>query len=126
MFQAAIENAAKKIKSVFPSVVLYRSSFMPGGDGTTWKSNDPNAIVEFRNPVIKARKGRATDHRLPDQVIEASHFINLPIIAEIPTDWKTVSDSLNKQQPFVIGSPQSPVSRAVEALANGLVTQQRK
>jgi pilus assembly protein CpaE len=54
------------------------------------------------------------------------HALNLPIIAEIPTDWKTVSDSLNKQQPFVIGSPQSPVSRAVEALANGLITQQRK
>lgn len=54
------------------------------------------------------------------------HALNLPIIAEIPTDWKTVSDSMNKQQPFVISSPQSPISRAVEALAHGLVTQQRK
>src|SRR5882762_4443641 len=54
------------------------------------------------------------------------HALNLPIIAEIPTDWKTVSDSLNKQQPFVISSPQSAVSRAVEALANGVITQQRK
>jgi pilus assembly protein CpaE len=54
------------------------------------------------------------------------HALNLPIIAEIPTDWKTVSDSLNKQQPFVISSPQSAVSRAVEALAQGVVTQQRK
>jgi pilus assembly protein CpaE len=54
------------------------------------------------------------------------HALNLPIIAEIPTDWKTVSDSLNKQQPFVISSPQAPVSRAVEALAHGVVTQQRK
>ena len=54
------------------------------------------------------------------------HALNLPIIAEIPTDWKLVSESLNKQQPFVIGSPQAPVSRAVEALAHGLVTQQRK
>lgn len=54
------------------------------------------------------------------------HTLNLPIIGEIPTDWKTVSDSLNKQQPFVLSSPQAPVSRAVEALAHGLVTQQRK
>jgi len=54
------------------------------------------------------------------------HTLNLPIIAEIPTDWKTVSDSLNKQQPFVLSAPQSPVSRAVDALAHGLVTQQRK
>jgi pilus assembly protein CpaE len=54
------------------------------------------------------------------------HALNLPIIAEIPTDWKTVSDSLNKQQPFVISSPQSAVSRAVEALAQGVITQQRK
>jgi pilus assembly protein CpaE len=54
------------------------------------------------------------------------HALNLPIIAEIPTDWKTVADSLNKQQPFVISSPQSAVSRAVEALAQGVITQQRK
>jgi pilus assembly protein CpaE len=54
------------------------------------------------------------------------HALNLPIIAEIPTDWKTVSDSLNKQQPFVISTPQAPVSRAVEALAHGVITQQRK
>jgi MinD-like ATPase involved in chromosome partitioning or flagellar assembly len=54
------------------------------------------------------------------------HALNLPIIAEIPTDWKTVSESLNKQTPFVISTPQAPVSRAVEALAQGLVTQQRK
>src|SRR5881397_400806 len=37
------------------------------------------------------------------------HALNLPIIGEIPTDWKTVSDSLNKQQPFVISAPQSPI-----------------
>lgn len=54
------------------------------------------------------------------------HALNLPIIAEIPTDWKTVSDSLNKQQPFVLSTPQAPISRAVEGLAHGLVTQQRK
>lgn len=54
------------------------------------------------------------------------HALNLPIVAEIPTDWKTVSDSMNKQQPFVISTPQAPISRAMEALAHGLITQQRK
>jgi pilus assembly protein CpaE len=54
------------------------------------------------------------------------HALNLPIIAEIPTDSKTVSESLNKQQPFVITAPQSPVGRALEVLANGVITQQRK
>jgi pilus assembly protein CpaE len=54
------------------------------------------------------------------------HALNLPIIAEVPTDWKTVSDSLNKRQPFVISMPQLPISHAVETLAQGLVMQQRK
>ena len=54
------------------------------------------------------------------------HALNLPVVGEIPTDWKTVSESLNKQQPFVLASPTAPVSKAVESLANALVTQQRK
>ena len=54
------------------------------------------------------------------------HALNLPVIAEVPTDWKTVSDSLNKQQPFVVSAPQSAVSKAVETLATALVSQQRK
>jgi pilus assembly protein CpaE len=54
------------------------------------------------------------------------HALNLPVVAEIPTDWKIVSESLNKQQPFVISNPTSAVSRAVENLANTLVSQQRK
>lgn len=73
-------RVAKKIKAVFPDVILYRSSFMPGGDGITWKSNDRNAIVEFRDPVLNARRARATSHRLPDQLIGAQHMINLPIM----------------------------------------------
>ena len=73
-------RVARRIKAAHPGVVLYRSSFVPGGDGVTWKSNDPHALVEFRNPVINARKTRATSHRLPDQVIEADHVINLPIM----------------------------------------------
>ncbi len=73
-------RVAKKVKAVFPSVVLYRSSFMPDGNGVTWKSNDPHAIVKFRDPLIDRRKQRVTSHRLPDQVIAADHFISLPIM----------------------------------------------
>lgn len=54
------------------------------------------------------------------------HALNLPVIGEIPTDWKTVSESLNKQQPFVLANPTAPVSKALESLANALVSQQRK
>jgi pilus assembly protein CpaE len=54
------------------------------------------------------------------------HALNLPVIAEIPTDWKIVSDSLNKQTPFVISNPNSPISKSLENLANALVAQRRK
>jgi pilus assembly protein CpaE len=54
------------------------------------------------------------------------HALNLPVIAEIPTDWKTVSESLNKQNPFVLSNPTAPISKAVENLANALVAQRRK
>jgi pilus assembly protein CpaE len=54
------------------------------------------------------------------------HTLNLPVVAEIPTDWKLVQESLNKQQPFVLSSPNAPVSKAIDALANSLVQQQRR
>ncbi len=54
------------------------------------------------------------------------HALNLPVVGEIPTDWKIVSESLNKQNPFVMSNPTAPVSKAVEGLANSLVSQQRK
>ncbi len=54
------------------------------------------------------------------------HALNLPVIAEIPTDWKIVSESLNKQNPFVLANPTAPVSKALENLANALVAQKRK
>ena len=54
------------------------------------------------------------------------HALNLPVIGEIPTDWKTVSESLNKQQPFVLSSPSAPISKSIESLATALVSQQRK
>ena len=54
------------------------------------------------------------------------HALNLPVIAEVPTDWKIVSESMNKQNPFVIANPNAPVSRALDNLANALVAQRRK
>jgi pilus assembly protein CpaE len=54
------------------------------------------------------------------------HALNLPVVAEIPTDWNTVSESLNKQQPFVLAKQNTPIAKAMDAFANGLVTQQRK
>ena len=54
------------------------------------------------------------------------HALNLPVVAEIPTDWKLVSESNNKQTPFVLANASAPVSQAMAGLANTLVTQQRK
>ena len=77
-----------------------------------------------QKPILLVVNQSDTAGGMSKQAVE--HALNLPIIAEIPTDWKVVSESLNKQQPFVISTPQAPISRAVEALAHGLVTQQRK
>ncbi|HEV8669190.1 MAG TPA: P-loop NTPase [Candidatus Limnocylindria bacterium] len=94
-------------------------------------ANSRSAIDTFealgykgRKPILLVVNQADTAGGMSKTAVE--HALNLPIVAEIPTDWKTVSDSLNKQQPFVLASPQAPVSRAVEALAHGLVTQQRK
>ena len=54
------------------------------------------------------------------------HALNLPILGELPTDWKLVSESLNKQQPFAITSPNAPITKAIEHLTTGLVAQHRK
>ncbi|HEY8657108.1 MAG TPA: P-loop NTPase [Candidatus Limnocylindria bacterium] len=54
------------------------------------------------------------------------HALNLPVVAEIPTDWKLVSESNNKQTPFVLANASAPVSQAIASLATTLVTQQRK
>ena len=74
------DRLARKIQAAFPEVTIYRSSFLPDGNGITWASNDPRAVVEFRDPLIDRRKERVTSHRLPDQLIHAAHFINLPIM----------------------------------------------
>jgi hypothetical protein len=71
---------ARKIKAAFPEVTLYRSSYLPDGNGITWTSNDRHAIVEFRDPIIDRRKERVSSHRLPDQLIQAAHMINIPIM----------------------------------------------
>ena len=54
------------------------------------------------------------------------HALNLPVVGEIPSDWKLVSESNNKQTPFVLANANAPVSQAVANLANALVSQQRK
>jgi pilus assembly protein CpaE len=54
------------------------------------------------------------------------HALNLPVVGEIPSDWKLVSESNNKQMPFVLANANAPVSQAVANLANALVSQQRK
>jgi pilus assembly protein CpaE len=54
------------------------------------------------------------------------HTLNVPVVAEIPTDWKLVSEANNKHIPFVLVNPNAPISQAMNALATALVTQQRK
>ena len=51
--------------------------------------------------------------------------LELRVLAEIPSDWKTVSKSLNQKEPYVIAAPTAPVSRAIAALAAALIAQQR-
>ena len=54
------------------------------------------------------------------------HTLNLPVVGEIPTDWKLVSEANNKHTPFVLVNPNAPASQAMNALATAIVTQQRK
>ena len=54
------------------------------------------------------------------------HALNLPVVGEIPSDWKLVSESNNKQTPFVLANANAPVSQAIANLATALVSQQRK
>lgn len=73
-------RVARKIHAAFPGVVLYRSSLIPGGDGFTWKNNHRDAVVTLRDPALNNAAGGPADHRLPDQLILAHHFINLPVM----------------------------------------------
>ena len=54
------------------------------------------------------------------------HALNLPVLGEIPSDWKLISESNNKQNPFVLSNANAPASQAIAALASALVSQQRK
>jgi len=56
---------------------------------------------------------------------ELERTLELRVVAEIPSDWKTVSNSLNQKEPYVIAAPTAPVSRAIVALAAALIAQQR-
>ena len=59
------DRVAKKIHAPFPKVNIYRSSYLPDGNGITWISNDPHALVEFRDPIIDRRKERVTATACP-------------------------------------------------------------
>jgi len=54
------------------------------------------------------------------------HALGLPVIAEIPTDRKTVAESLTRQEPFTLTHADAPISRSIHALATALVAQQRR
>ncbi len=54
------------------------------------------------------------------------HVMGLPVIAEVPGDWKLVAESNNRHTPFVMVNPTAPVSKAIDGLATALVSQQRR
>lgn len=54
------------------------------------------------------------------------HAMGLPVIAEIPGDWKLVAESNNRHTPFVLVNPDAAVSKAIDRLATTLVSQQRR
>src|SRR6266508_648239 len=107
-------------------VILMVVTFMNATVANTRAAIDTFEALGYKGqkPILLVVNQSDTAGGMSKAAVE--HALNLPIIAEIPTDWKTVSDPINKQQPFVLSAPQSPVSRALDALARGLVTQQRK
>ena len=54
------------------------------------------------------------------------HTMGVPVIAELPSDWKLVAESNNRHTPFVLVNPDAPVSKAIDRLATTLVSQQRR
>lgn len=51
---------------------------------------------------------------------DLERILELRVIAEIPSDWKTVSDSLNLRQPYVLAAPTAAVTRAIAGLVTEL------
>ena len=54
------------------------------------------------------------------------HAFNLPISTELPYDPKVVPEAAVKQAPFVLSAPSAAVSKAIDHLANALVSSRRK
>lgn len=52
--------------------------------------------------------------------------LGLPVIGEIPSDWKTVSNSLNDRKPFALSAPHTAVAQAIAAIATAIVSLQRR
>lgn len=57
---------------------------------------------------------------------ELEDAMGLPVVAEVPSDWKLVAGSDSRHTPFVAVNPDAPVSKAIERLAAALVSQRRR
>jgi pilus assembly protein CpaE len=54
------------------------------------------------------------------------HALGLPVVAEIPSDQKLVTESHNRHIPYVLAHPAAPLSHAVAGLATAVITQHRR
>ncbi len=57
----------------------------------------------------------------PEQVEE---FLNIPILAQIPSDGQVAVTSVNEGVPFVLRSPNSPLSQSIFKLATIIAGEQ--
>jgi len=107
-------------------VILLIVTYMQASIANTRAAVDTFEALGYKGriPILLVVNQSDSAHGMSRGGIE--HTLNLPVVGEIPTDWKVVAESLNKQQPFVLSSPNAPVSKAIDALANALVQQQRR
>jgi pilus assembly protein CpaE len=107
-------------------VILLVVTYMQASVANTKAAVDTFEALGYRGakPILLVVNQADTAAGMSKGGIE--HTLNLPVVAEIPTDWKVVSESLNKQQPFVLSSPNAAVSKSIDALANTLIQQQRR
>jgi pilus assembly protein CpaE len=52
---------------------------------------------------------------------EVEAILEFPVVAQLPNDEALVGSSVNLGQPFVSSSPNKPLSRAIQALADELM-----
>ncbi len=107
-------------------VILLVVTYMQASIANTRAAVDTFEALGYKGriPILLVVNQSDSAHGMSKGGIE--NTLNLPVVGEIPTDWKVVAESLNKQQPFVLSSPNAPVSKAIDALANALVQQQRR